>query len=189
MIAALVAVVLAVPVAGLVARPGGPTLEAAAGGEDSALRVYSDESTTRISGGVAPGEAVVVRLANVCVVDGPVAVVGVELREPGDDLRVGDVVVTVDEDATGSRPRGRPLAATRIAKKEAVPGNVVSHGCDNVTGRSHMVFAELVLDRRARVVCSAFRYVYEDPPGGEVRRTDWVEDGVGLDTRASERGH
>lgn len=187
MIAALVAVVLAVPVIGLVARAGGPTLEAAAGGEDSALRVYSDESTTRVSGGVAPGEAVVVRLANVCVVDGPVAVVGVELRGSGDDLRVGDVVVTKDEDATGSRPRGRPLAATRIAKEEAAPGNEVSHGCDDVTGRSHMVFAELVLDRWGGAVSSAFRYVYEDPPGGEVRRTDWVEDGVGLDTRTGDQ--
>ncbi len=160
-------------------------LDAGMGGEDSALRVYSLGGTAEVRGGVEPEDPVVVDLPYVCVVDDPVALVGVELRDPDEGLRVSDVLVTVDEESPGFVRPGSRLADSRLVE-EASAGNVVSHGCRGF--HSHRVFAELVLDRRALATAPAFRYVYEQPPGGEVRRTDWVDNGYGLDTRRTRRG-
>lgn len=160
-------------------------LDAGMGGEGSALRVYSLGGSTQVQGGVDPGEPVVVDLPYVCVVDDPVALVGVELRDPEEGLRVNDVLVTVDEESPGFVRPGRRLADSRLVE-EASAGNVVSHGCRGF--HSHRVFAELVLDRRALATAAAFRYVYEQPPGDEVRRTDWIDNGYGLDTRRLRRG-
>lgn len=180
-VAAVAAVVLAVlgVVVALVVRDEQPRGDMA-GGADSALGVLSRGGTMRIQGGVEPGAPVVRGLPHVCVTGGPVALVGVELQTPDEGLRVGDVLVTVDERARALVRPGRRLASSRLVE-EASTDNIVVHGCDGF--HTHPVYVELVLDRRALATAEAFRYVYEDPPGGQVRRTDWVDAGQGLDTR------
>lgn len=172
-----------------------PELEAEAGGDGSALRVYARGSSLAIQGAVDPGEPVVFGLPYVCVVDDPVALVGVELRDPDPGLHVTDVLVTRGNDGGPLVRKGQVLARSRIAKQEASPGGVVSIRCKEVGVRdmpgeagSQRVFAELVLEGpRSLATADAIRYVYEEPPGGEVRRTDWVETGFGLDTRSERR--
>jgi hypothetical protein len=146
-------------------------------------------------GAVDPGEPVVFGLPYVCVVDDPIALVGVELRDPDPGLQVTDVLVTQGDDDGPLVRKGQVLARSRIAKQEASPGGVVSIGCKEVGVRdvpgeagSQRVFAELVLEGpRALATADAIRYVFEDPPVGEVRRTAWVETGFGLDTRPERR--
>lgn len=155
-------------------------------------------ATSSMSGFVkmTPGDPATVALPYVCVPDGPVEVLGVELKpeQGGTDrteastvLGSNSAIVTItdygvaDEPGVASVAAKRPLSKTPQAQHLSQDG-LVTTPCD---GAGVEAWVELTLTGQGTATAQAIRYRYRALGSTEERTTDWVPAGVGLTTQNS----